>query len=75
MGDSSDWPPPPPPPPRATTRLSMFHISLLACATRINILYVGAACHPQLRVRGVANRLRRRPCFRVRIDAVDFVSQ
>ena len=35
-------------------------------------MYVGAACHPQPRVTGVANRLRRRPCFRGRIDAVDF---
>ena len=25
--------------------------------------YVGAACHPQPRVIGVANRLRRKPCF------------
>ena len=30
---------------------------------------------PKPRVTGVANRLRRRPCFRGRIDAVDFVSQ
>ena len=29
-------------------------------------------CHPLQRVTGVANRLRRRPCFRGRIDAVDF---
>ena len=26
-------------------------------------LYVGAACHPQPRVTGIANRLRRIPCF------------
>ena len=35
-------------------------------------MYVGAACNPQPRVTGIANRLRRRPCFRGRIDAVDF---
>ena len=31
--------------------------------TWLRMTYVGAACHPQPRVTGVANSLKRRPCF------------